>query len=142
MYLKSTYEIFDEFEKETTKEGRINCLRKNNSPVFQKVLAGAFHPHVKFFLDRAPKNYFPKPMQPGMTDYKMQNLMAKIYLFQLGTKNTPNLPYEKKEKLLVQFLEGMEPREAAVVLGMMYKALDVKYLTYNLVKEAFPNLLP
>jgi hypothetical protein len=49
---------------------------------------------------------------------------------------------EKMNQVLVQLLESFEPQEAQIFVNMLKKDLQVKYLTYNLVKETFPNLLP
>jgi hypothetical protein len=39
-------------------------------------------------------------------------------------------------------LESMEAREAKIFEQMLSKKLKVKGLTYGLVKEAFPEILP
>jgi hypothetical protein len=52
------------------------------------------------------------------------------------------LTEKRRNELLIQILESIEPREAEVVLGIFQKDLHVKGLTYKFVKEAFPNLLP
>jgi hypothetical protein len=49
---------------------------------------------------------------------------------------------QRKNELLIQLLESLEPRESEVIIGIMRKDLGVKGLTYNFVKECFPNMLP
>jgi len=49
---------------------------------------------------------------------------------------------KKREQLLVEYLQNLEPREAEVVMGIFNKDLGVKGLDYKFVKEAFPNLIP
>jgi hypothetical protein len=63
-------------------------------------------------------------------------------LFQEGHPTAQNLNVERKNELLIQLLESLEPREAEVIIGIMKKDLGVKGLTYNFVKECFPNMLP
>ena len=65
-----------------------------------------------------------------------------MYLFQKGDSSAERLSDEKRKQLLLQLLEGIEPREAEVVMGILRKDLGVKGLDYKFVKEAFPNLLP
>ena len=140
---KNMYEIFDEFSKATDKESRKKVLRQNSSDTLKKVLRAAFHPNIKFYIKQVPQNYKPSIMKPGMADYKMINVINKIYLFELGNPKTPaNMSDTKRDKLLIPFLEGMEAREANVLIGMMFKTLDVRFLTYSLVKEVFPDIIP
>jgi hypothetical protein len=44
--------------------------------------------------------------------------------------------------LLIQILEALEASEADVFMNMILKDLKVKGLTYKIVQEAFPDLLP
>ena len=63
-------------------------------------------------------------------------------IFQEGHPEAEKLNPRKRHELLIQFLEGIEPREAEVVMGIFKKDQGVKGLTYNFVKEAFPQMLP
>jgi DNA-binding MarR family transcriptional regulator len=63
-------------------------------------------------------------------------------MFQKGNETAEKLGPEKRTKLLLELLEGLEPREAEVVIGIFQKNLGVKGLNYKFIKEAFPNLLP
>ena len=49
---------------------------------------------------------------------------------------------QKRNELLLQILESLEPRDAEVIIGIFQKDQGVKGLDYKFVKEAFPNLLP
>jgi hypothetical protein len=63
-------------------------------------------------------------------------------LFEKGNPSAEVLTPQKREQLLLQLLESIEPREAEVVMGILKKDLGVKGLDYKFIKEAFPNLLP
>jgi hypothetical protein len=65
-----------------------------------------------------------------------------MYLFQKGHPESANVTTERRKQLLLQFLEALEPREAEVIIGIFKKDQGVKGLTYNFVKDAFPDLLP
>lgn len=138
---RNLYEIFQEFETKTTKEERIAVLRNNDSTVLRSTLRCAFHPDIKFFLERIPYYTIP-PTKPGMSDYKMHNIISKLYLFQTNNPNYPALTYKKREQILIQFLEGMEHREGVVLMNVLFKDLKVNYLTPKLIKEVWPPLLP
>jgi hypothetical protein len=55
-----------------------------------------------------------------------------------------NLSKIKKEQLFVQMLEGIHWTESEVICLAKDKALETRYktLTEDLVREAFPNILP
>jgi predicted Zn-dependent protease len=63
-------------------------------------------------------------------------------MFREGDPTAESLTPRRREELLLQLLESIEPREAEVILGIFQKDLGVKGLDYKFVKEAFPNLLP
>ena len=44
--------------------------------------------------------------------------------------------------MFIQVLESVSPEEADLLIQMKDKKLKVKGLSYNLVKETFPHLLP
>ena len=50
-----------------------------------------------------------------------------------------NVSEERKEQILLQILESLEPREAEIILGVFQKDLGVKGLTPDLIREAFPG---
>ena len=63
-------------------------------------------------------------------------------MFQEGNPTAETLTPRRRNELLIQMLESIEPREAEVIFGILCKDLGVKGLDYKFVKEAFPNLLP
>jgi hypothetical protein len=68
--------------------------------------------------------------------------MRKLYLFRKGDATAEKLDDRKRNELIIQLLESLEPREAEVVVGIFKKDQGVKGLDYKFVKEAFPQLLP
>jgi hypothetical protein len=63
-------------------------------------------------------------------------------MFQKGNETADKLTDRKREQLLVELLQNLEPREAEVVMGIFRKDFGVKGLNYKFVKEAFPAMLP
>ena len=139
---KNVYEIFDEFEKAANDHDRLCVLRFNQSWALKNVLKGAFDPNVQFVIERVPY-YKPSDAPPGLGYSTIHQELGRAYLFEAGNpKVDPNLPYDRKEKILIQILEVLEKREAEVFMNMLLKNLKVKNLDYKIVKEAFPDLLP
>lgn len=140
--VKNIYEILDEFEQATTKEDRIRTLQENSSPHFRQVLMFALDPKYQFYIKEFPKDYVPPDTFPGIRYAGIESEIRRSYLFLKGSETADILTEEKRNQILVQLLESFEPREAVVFVNMLKKNLQVKHLTYKLVKEALPDLLP
>ena len=67
---------------------------------------------------------------------------SRLYLFQAGNPSAESIDERRRTELLIQLLESLEPREAEVVMGIFKKDQGVEGLTYDFVKEAFPDLIP
>jgi hypothetical protein len=140
--MKNIYEVFDEFEAVTTKKERMLVIEKNLSKTLVDVLQFTFHPECKWKIKEMPENYKTPDTKPGISRCQLSTEIRKLYLFQEGNPEAEKLSPRKQNELLIQLLESIEPREAEVIIGIFKKDQGVKGLTYNFVKEAFPNLLP
>ena len=141
--MKPLYEIFDEFESCGNKKQRMEVIGKNLSQTLVDVLKFTFHPDFKWKVKELPENYrVPNDILPGITYDSLNSQLRRLYLFQIGNETSDTLSEKRRNELLVQMLESIEPREAEVLLGILQKDLGVKGLDYKFVKEAFPNLLP
>ena len=133
-------EILDEFKLVKTKEERINVLKKYDHPRWRSFLQAAFHPGIVFDVE-IPK-YRPALEPAGLNFAYLGTEMTKMYRF---VKNHPSRPEgltpEKQKSLLLVVLESLHKDEAELLVKMMNKDLQVKFLTANLVNEAFPGLL-
>ena len=136
------YEILEQINNAPTKEEKKQILLNNNTPYFRQFLEYAFHPDIQFYPKKFPSNYITPDTAPGISFSDLQSELRRVYLFQKGHPTADALTEDKRNILLVQMLESFEPNEADVVIKMFNKDLKTKGLTYNLVKETFPNLLP
>jgi hypothetical protein len=141
--MKNIYEVFDEFEAAESKKEKMSVIEKNLSQTLVQVLELAFHPQYQWLITEMPEDYIlPTDMLPGLSPQTLSTQLRKLYLFRKGDTGAENLTKEKRNQLLTQILETLEPREAEVVIGILSKDLGVKGLNYKFVKEAFPDLLP
>ena len=140
--IKNVYEILDEFEVADNKADRQRILRENATPHFLQVLKYTFDPKFQFYVKSFPKDYQEPDTFPGLRYAGIESEIRRTYLFLKGEATADSLSEEKRNQVLVQLLESFEPREAHVIVNMMKKNLQTKFLTYNFVKETFPNLLP
>jgi len=140
--MKNIYEVLDEFEEANTKEERMAVIQKNLSQTLVGVFQLAYHPDYQWYYDSMPEDYIVPDTLPGISRNQLSTEIRKMYLFRKGDPGAANLTPEKRKQLLLQLLESIEPREAEVIIGIFRKDLGVRGLTYDFVKEAFPNLLP
>jgi hypothetical protein len=141
--MKNIYEIFDEFEQAKNKKERMSVIEKNLSPTLVQVFELAYHPNYKWKVKELPENYkIPTDILPGITFDNLNAQLRRLYLFLEGDPRSEQLTERRRNEILVQMLESIEPREAEIILGIFQKDLGVKGLDYKFVKEAFPNLLP
>jgi hypothetical protein len=140
--MKNVYEIFDEFEEAQTKKEKMEVVAKNLSKTLVQVLELTFHPNYQWLVEDMPENYKIPDTVPGISLNQIGTEMRKLYLFQKGNQVAENLTPRKRNELLIQILESLEPREAEVIIGIFKKDQGVKGLTYKFVKEAFPQMLP
>ena len=140
--MKNIYEVFDEFELAKNKKERMDVIGKNLSKVLTEVLHLTFHPDYQWYFKEVPDNYRIKDVPAGMGYVQLSTEIRKMYMFQKGNPTADKLTDKKREQLLVEYLQNLEPREAEVVIGIFNKDLGVKGLDYKFVKEAFPNLIP
>jgi hypothetical protein len=141
--MKNIYEVLDEFELAESKKDRMDVIERNLSKTLVQVFELAYHPNYEWLITEMPDNYqIPNNMLPGITSAQLSNQIRKMYMFQKGDQMAEKLTPEKRNELLLQILESLEPREAEVIIGIFQKDLGVKGLNYKFIKEAFPQLLP
>jgi hypothetical protein len=141
--MKALYEIFDEFENAKSKKEKMAVIGSNLSQTLVDVLKLTYHPDYKWKVKELPENYkVPTDMLPGITYDSLNAQLRRLYMFLEGNQTAETLTDKRRNELLIQMLESIEPREAEVILGIFQKDLGVKGLDYKFVKEAFPDLLP
>ena len=142
MSIKNVYEVFDDFKNATTKQDRLDILRRNDSYALRNILLGALNPEIKFTIKKVPE-YRKVDIPPGLAYSHMTEALSKVYLWVDGNPKRPKgLTENRATELLLQLLESLEPKEAEVFAAMIRKDLKIPHLTQKLVNEAFPGLLP
>lgn len=137
------YEILEKIENASSKEEKKQILAENDGPWFRQFLKNAFDPSIEFYAEKFPEEYKePKDVLPGISYSDIQSEIKRVYLFQKGNPTADSLSESKRKILLIQMLEAFEPREATAFFKMLTKDLKTKGLTYKLVEETFPGLLP
>ena len=132
--------IFEDVAAANSIQARKKVLLENESNPLKDLLRYAFHPDIKFALPSgappyktvgSPDEYNPTYLYPNI---------RKFYLYIEGGHD--GLTQLRREQLFVSMLESLHPKEADVVIQVKDKKLKYRGLTYKLVKETFPDLIP
>ena len=141
--MKNLYEVFDDFETAKTKKEKMDVIGKNLNATLVEVLRLTYHPNYQWMVTELPNNYkIPQDVLPGITHDTLNNQLRRIYIVQKGNETAEKLTPKRRNELLIQMLESLEPREAEIIAGILRKDQGVEGLTYTFVKEAFPDMLP
>tara|TARA_Y100000780_G_scaffold4506_1_gene4157 strand:- start:449 stop:871 length:423 start_codon:yes stop_codon:yes gene_type:complete len=132
--------IFGEVAKAKTKDQKKATLIKYDNSALRELLRYAFDPNLKFLLPpgNPPHKYAGDTDEPNPT--YLYGLVRKLYLFVEGGNTA--LKQSRREYLFIEMLESIHPLEAELLLQVKDKKVKCRGLTYNLVKNTFPDLLP
>ena len=131
--------ILGEVAKAKNKDGKKAVLVKYDNGALREILKYAFHPDIKFLLPTGNPPYKSVVDESDNPTY-LYGLVRKLYLFVEG--GNPNLATKRREYLFIEMLESIHPDEAELLLQVKDKKIKCRGLTYNLIKETFPELLP
>ena len=127
--MKNIFEVFDEFEQATNKKDRMAVIERNLSKTLVQVFELAYHPNYEWLIKEMPDNYvIPNDILPGISRTQLSTEIRKLYMFRKDDPTAEKLSPQKRNELLLQLLESLEPREAEVVIGIFQKDLGVKGL--------------
>ena len=109
-----------------------------DNSVLVMTLKYMFDPNVVFELPEGDPPYTPNEYLDQQSNYYSD--FRRMYLFiQGGNQGIHKL---KRESLFVQFIEGIDREDAKMVLAMKDKRSIYPGITYDLVYNTFPGLLP
>jgi len=123
--------------KEKTREAKIQFLRNNFSATLADVIKLAYHPAVKWLLPTGAPPYAINDLPEQ--DYMLFREIKKFYLFLDGGGN--HLSQMKREQIFMDALGRLAPKDAELVIAMKDGLLPYG-MTYDIMWEAFPDLIP
>ena len=130
--------ILGEVAKAKNKDGKKAVLVRYDNGALREILKYAFHPDIKFLLPPGNPPYKSVVDETDNPTY-LYGLVRKLYLFVEG--GNPNHNTTRREYLFIEMLESIHPLEAKLLLQVKDKKIKCRGLTYNLIKETFPELL-
>lgn len=142
------YQVLEKAAEAKTKEEKVIILRQNNSLALRSILKGGMDSTVEFILPEGAPPYNSEEAEKwGYTTSSIQRAVKKFKYFVKGGPGE-KLPSIKREKMFVDTIESLHPKEAELLILMKDKGFihktgtaHFKGITRKLVLEAFPNLL-
>lgn len=144
IFIMSLYvhEILTKVSEAKTSEERVSILQKYNSLALRNILRGSFDESLVFILPEGKPPYREDDAPEGYTRSSIHHKSKQFAYFIKGGPGE-NLPGYKRERMFIEILEAIHPKEAQIVIAMKDKSLDKIYkgITKKLVQEAFPTLV-
>ena len=132
-------ETFEVIGKAKTREEKRDLLKQRENFATKAILQLNFHPSVKWYLPAGNPPY--TPSTEG--DITSNSLHFEVKKLDYYTDPSPHdLPMLRRESMFVGLLERLDPEDAKLLIAVKDKKLSYKGLTYKLVKDTWPDLLP
>ena len=132
----SIAEVLEDVAKAKTREEKREVLKKNESWSLRALLQQNFHPQANWLIPPGAPPYNPNQNSADTS------LMFEAKKLEYFTNAGNNIPMLKRESMFVNLLERLSPDEAEIIIAIKDQKLSYKGLTYKLVKETWPDLLP
>lgn len=134
------FEILEKYQKAKTKKEKIKVLKENDIMPLLDVLRGIFDSQIQWNLPDGVPPYTPSSEESPPSSLLRQHLKFKYFVKGLRESNSIN-PI-RRERMFIDILEAVHPKDAEILVSMINKKSPVKGLTKAIVKEVFPTLIP
>ena len=133
------YETLDRVSKAKSRTDKVSILQKESSNALRDVLRGTFDKVIQWNLPAGDVPYNPASDESPPTTLLKQHMNFKYFV--KGLRESERLPSVKREKLFLDMVETIHPRDAELIVTMINKKPPMKGITKKLVQEAFPELI-
>ena len=131
-------EFLEKVSKLKKKEEKVEALKANDSFVLRTIMQGAFDDRIKWLLPEGDPPYKPNDL------VDQENVLIrdarKLAYFVEGAY--PGLKQVKREQMFIEMLETVAPADAKLLCAIKDKKLPWKGISPDMVREAFPGLIP
>ena len=120
-------------------QSRVDYLHKHDSVVLQGVLKVMFDEDINLDLPDGDPPYRPAtPEQSIDLEERLYAEWKKMYLFFPGN----GIAKLRREQLFIQYLEGLHPEDAKLILAMKEHRTPWKPMSAHVARKAYPHLFP
>ena len=132
-------ETLDLVGKAKTREEKRQILTDRDNFATRAMLQLHYHPDVKWHLPPGKPPYTPGQV----ADSTPNSLHFEVKKFDYYVDPSPHdLPMLRRESMFVELLERVDPNDAKLIIAVKDRKLSYKGLSYKLVKDTWPDLLP
>ncbi|OUX35058.1 MAG: hypothetical protein CBE24_00365 [bacterium TMED264] len=130
-------ETLEMVSKAKTREEKRQILKDRENFATKAILQLNYHPDVKWKIPKGAPPYTPNENQADASlHYEVKKLDYYV------DPSPHNLPMLRREAMFVQLLERLTPKDAKLLIDMKDKKISYKGLSYKLVRDTWPDLLP
>lgn len=133
------FEIIDKLEKVKTKSEQINVLKNNDIMPLRDVLRGTFDDSIQWNLPDGEPPYTPSLPESAPSSLLKQHLKFKYFV--KGFKESDSLNKIRRERMFIDILESVHPKDAEILIAMINKKSPSESITKELIQTAFPGLI-
>ena len=123
--------------KAKTREEKKQILLDRENFATKAILQLNYHPDVKWKIPKGAPPYTPSENQ---ADASLHFEVKKLDYY--VDPSPHDIPMLRRESMFVQLLERLDPKDAKLIIAMKDKKITYKGLSYKLVKDTWPDLLP
>ena len=125
--------------KAKTREEKRQILTDRDNFATRALLQLHYHPDVKWHLPPGKPPYTPGQV----ADSTPNSLHFEVKKLDYYVDPSPHdLPMLRRESMFVELLERVDPKDAKLIIAVKDRKLSYKGLSYKLVKDTWPDLLP
>ena len=125
--------------KAKTREEKRQLLTDRDNFATRALLQLNYHPDVKWHLPPGKPPYTPGQV----ADSTPNSLHFEVKKLDYYVDPSPHdLPMLRRESMFVELLERVDPNDAKLITAVKDRKLSYKGLSYKLVKDTWPDLLP
>ena len=133
------FETLDLVGKAKTREEKRQVLADRDNFATRALLQLNYHPDVKWHLPPGAPPYTPGQV----ADSTPNSLHFEVKKLDYYVDPSPHdLPMLRRESMFVELLERVDPNDAKLIIAVKDRKLSYKGLSYKLVKDTWPDLLP
>lgn len=129
-------EILANAQAESDIKKRIAYLQANDSTVLRDIIKLAYDKVIKWALPEGTPPYKPNQMPDQQSN--LYSSWRRLYLFFPGGGG--EMPTLKREAFFIQFLEGLDPKDAELICAIKDKKMPYK-IPKAQFDQAFPGVL-
>lgn len=136
------HEVVDEAEKKKTLKERKEYLKQfRNRKALRGLLQISYDTNIKILLPDSDPPYKESEMPEGMNFSRIDAEFRRFDIF-LANGRYPNMNQTKREKIFLDILETLHPKEAKIFLKAFQHKFRIKGMRAEHINECFDLNIP